>query len=246
MLSTTRERLATSVFFVRDGFDFFAIKTLRVIYPNMSVSIKLSYFQSTRMEKMNSSTNYLLPAKRQTLPKILSNEKILRTRPPPNFLRVLVIDDKKSRGIANADMISGFGHAVELARDGITALRLAAANRPDAVLLNTHLRGPDEYDVARHLRSDFSEQPPLIIGLASHTNPLMRRPCVEAGMDMVLEVPLNAEAIETVLQFECAKLTVEETSDSSNRSRQRRVRIPANSLAVAASYPTEACQLLAN
>jgi CheY-like chemotaxis protein len=190
------------------------------------------------MEKMNSSMNYQLPAKKQTLPKALGNKEISRTRPPPNFLRVLVVDDKKSRGIANADMISGFGHAVELARDGITAMRMAAANRPDAVLLNTNLGSLDEGDVARYMRADFPEQPPLIIGLASHANRLVRRQCVKAGMDLVLEAPLNAEAIETVLLFECAKLTVDMNSDSSKRPRSGRCVFQLNPLLLPQAIPS--------
>ena len=178
--------------------------------------------------------------------KILNEKETLRTRPPPSSLKVLIVDDDKRRAAANAEIISGLGHTLELAGDGITALRMAAANRPDAVLLNTRLSAPDDCDVSGHLRSDYPVQPPLIIGFASHTNSLTRWRCVKAGMDMVLEAPLDAEAIETVLLFECAKLTVEKNSDSSTRSQRQRVCIPAKPNTVVASCSIATNQLLLN
>lgn len=195
---------------------------------------------------MNSSTICKLSAMRFVDSKILYEKETLRTRPPPSSLKVLIVDDDKRRAAANAKIISGLGHSLELAGDGITALRMAAANRPDVVLLITLLRGPDECEVARHLRSDYPDQPPLIIGLAPRTNSLTRWQCVNAGMDMVFEAPLDAEAIETVLLFECAKLTVEKNSDSSTRSQQRRVCIPARPTAFAASHSVATNQLLLN
>ena len=195
---------------------------------------------------MNSSTIWKISVTRFVSSKILNEKETLRTRPPPSSLKVLIVDDDKRRAAANAEIIIGLGHSFELAGDGITALRLAAANRPDAVLLNTRLRGPDECEVARHLRSDYPDQPPLIIGLASRTNSLTRWQCVNAGMDLAFEAPLDAEAIETVLLFECAKLTVEKNSDSSTRSQRRRVCIPAKPTAVVASHSIATNQLLLN
>ena len=153
------------------------------------------------------------PVSKKTLSKLLFFCENSLTQSFANFLKVLIVDDDGVRGKTNSEMINNLGHSVELAHDGITALRMAAANRPDAVLLHTHLQGLDECDVAKHLRSDFPEQTPLIIGFSTQTNSLVRRQCVEAGIDLVLESPLNVEAIETVLLFECAKLAVEKKAD---------------------------------
>ena len=207
---------------------------------------EMKVISTSKDGKMNSSTICKISATRFVSSKLLNEKETLRTRPPPNSLKVLIVDDDKRRAAANAEIISGLGHSLELAGDGITALRMAAANRPDAVLLNTNLRGPDECKVARHLRSDYPDQPPLIIGLASRTKSLTRWRCVKAGMDMVLEAPLDAEAIETVLLFECAKLTVEKNSDSSTRLQRRRVCIPAEPTAVVASHSIATNQLLLN
>ena len=158
---------------------------------------------------MNSNWTRELPATSLGVPVIFSKKEVLRTRPPPEFLQVLIVDNDKHRGEANARTIENLGHSVELAGNGITALRKAAANRPDVVLLNTKLGDSDDCDVTGHLRSDYPVLPPLIIGLASHASSFSRWRCVNAGMDLVLETPLNATTVETLLLFESAKLTGE-------------------------------------
>jgi CheY-like chemotaxis protein len=229
-----------------DGIELFAISSSRQSKTrNVSLG-EATVISINKDEKMNSSTICKIPVTRFVSSKILHKKEALRTRPPRGSLKVLVVDDDKRRAAANGEIISGFGHSVKLARDGITALRMAAANRPDAVLLNTDLRGPDQCDVARHLRSDYPAQPPLIIGFASHINRLTRWQCVNAGMDLVFEAPLDAEAIETLLLFECAKLAAERNSDSSTHSQRRRVCKPAKPIAVVASHSIAANQLLLN
>lgn len=175
---------------------------------------------------MNSSMKIRRSMSKTTLPKPWFSAEKSQTESIPNFLKVLIVDSVGNRGIKNLEMINNLGHAVELAHDGITALRMAAVRRPDVMLLDTHHRDLDECDVLGHLLSDFPEQPPLIIGFASQTNILVRRQCVEVGMDMVLELPLKAEVIETVLLLECARLTVQTNVDSPTRRKRRRAHIP--------------------
>ena len=134
-----------------------------------------------------------------------SNDAVSRTRPPPKLLSVLVVDGEISRGSAAAEMIDALGHKTELAVDGIIALQMAAANRPDVVLLDVELQGPDACDIAKQLGDVCPEHPSLIVGFASHVSGLMRKQCSSAGMEMVLESPLSEEAVETLLLAEFAK-----------------------------------------
>ena len=179
---------------------------------------------------MNSSMICLPSSAKQTEPEALCNESSLRSHPRPNLLNVLVVDDNRSRGEANAKTILNLGHSVELALDGVAALRMAAANRPHVVLLNVHFQGFGECNVARHLRSDFEEQTPLIIGFVSHASNLTRRRCVMAGMDLVLEAPLNTEAIETLLLLECGRLIASRNANWAIQSQQSPMRVPATTL----------------
>ena len=161
----------------------------------------------------------------------LQKDEASKIRPPPSFLQVLIVDDNKRTSAANGELINGLGHGVSLAHSGISALRMAAANRPDVVLLNHDLLALEGRTVVWHLRSDFSQQPPLFICLATKTNRLMRQQCVEAGVDLVLEAPLNVDAIETLLLFECAKLNVVKKAAFSKGSCERSLRAPVETLA---------------
>jgi CheY-like chemotaxis protein len=161
----------------------------------------------------------------------LQKDEATKIRPPPNFLQVLIVDDNKRTNAANGKLINGLGHGVSLAHSGISALRMAAKNRPDVVLLNHDLLTLEGRTVVWHLRSDFFQQPPLFICLATKTNRLMRQQCVEAGLDLVLQAPLNIEAIETLLLFECAKLNTVKKAAFSKGLYEGPLRAPVETLA---------------
>ena len=132
---------------------------------------------------------------------------VVSTRPLHKFLRVLVVDDEYLRNKSNAKMIESLGHKVEVSLSGIEALRIAAVNRPDVVLLNINLQDIDQCNVARHLRADYPNPSPLIIGFSPHPNDSIRQQSVRDGIDMVLKSPLNRELTETILLMEVKKLT---------------------------------------
>ena len=154
---------------------------------------------------MKSNRVHQLLATIETISDSLKAKELLRSRPPPIALLVLIVDDDKNRCVTSSKLIEGFGHRVESAQDGISALRNAAANRPDIVLISTELQFNDDCNIAAHLRSDYPIPPPLIIGLTTQSNWLMRQQSVDAGMDLILESPLNAAVIETLLALECDK-----------------------------------------
>ena len=180
---------------------------------------------------MKSTINNLSPEFEPSSQWTLGNDEVSKTRPPPNFLQVLIVDDNKRTNAANGKLINGLGHGVSQAHSGISALRMAATNRPDVVLLNHDLLALEERTVVWHLRSDFSEEPPLFICLATKTNRLMRQQCVEAGLDLVLQAPLNVEALETLLLFECAKLNIVKKAAFSEGLYEGPLRAPVETLA---------------
>ena len=67
-------------------------------------------------------------------------------------LQVLVVEDNVDAGDTLCTLLQLFGHEARLARTGPTALEMAAASRPDVVLLDIGLPGMDGFEVARRLR----------------------------------------------------------------------------------------------
>src|SRR5436309_482617 len=65
---------------------------------------------------------------------------------------VLVVDDEKNIRSHLATYLSGLGHRVSLAADGVEALRLADADRFDLVLSDVRMAGMDGMSLLRELR----------------------------------------------------------------------------------------------
>jgi CheY-like chemotaxis protein len=69
-----------------------------------------------------------------------------------NTIRVLLVEDNEDTALYVATALEQQGHEVIVARDGPSALELAVAVPPSAVLLDLGLPGMDGYEVARRLR----------------------------------------------------------------------------------------------
>jgi CheY-like chemotaxis protein len=67
-------------------------------------------------------------------------------------LHVLVVEDNVDAGDSLSLLLRLYGHEVQVARTGPTALEMAVASRPDVVLLDIGLPGMDGYQVAKQLR----------------------------------------------------------------------------------------------
>ncbi|HLL54711.1 MAG TPA: response regulator [Myxococcaceae bacterium] len=118
--------------------------------------------------------------------------------------RVLVIDDSATfRGVLH-DVLSAAGYSVSLATTGEEGLRLAAALRPDAVVVDWHLPGIDGTAVVRRIRMDPAlRRTPCLLWTASErmTNELGG---LEAGADAYLlkdaEVGVLLARLESLLR----------------------------------------------
>ena len=98
-------------------------------------------------------------------------------------LRVLVVDDQRDMADSFAGRVRRWGHDARMAHDGLAALRVAAAQHPDVVLLQMEMPFMDGHQIARHLRLDFPRKAcfiiavtPLPVALARSSTILLRRP----------------------------------------------------------------------
>src|SRR4051812_15467136 len=67
-------------------------------------------------------------------------------------LRVLVVDDNRDAAILMGRLLRTLGNDVQVVHDGFSALEVAQAFCPEAVLLDIGLPEMDGYDTARMLR----------------------------------------------------------------------------------------------
>jgi DNA-binding response OmpR family regulator len=112
--------------------------------------------------------------------------------------RVLVVDDDPAicRGLGRALGLSGF--LVEVAGGGAEALRLLAANPPDAVVLDVSMPEVDGIDVVRRLRAAGQDLPVLMLSALDEVND--RIVGLAAGADDYVVKPFSVAEIDLRLR----------------------------------------------
>jgi CheY-like chemotaxis protein len=112
--------------------------------------------------------------------------------------RILLIDDNAPAMQATALLLSQWGHEVQVAPDGPTALVVARKWRPQLVLLDIGLPGMDGFQVAAALRRE-----PLlgcrIIAMSALYRQGDEARLAAAGVDQILRKPLDLSFLRSLL-----------------------------------------------
>jgi DNA-binding response OmpR family regulator len=118
--------------------------------------------------------------------------------------KILVVDDEQAIIDLLEYNLRQTGYRVVVARDGHAALRLARTERPDLIILDLMLPGPDGFDVA----DDYVTKPFSVRELMARVKAVLRR--VEpagSGDSAVCRVgPLEMDSLAREARFEGAPL----------------------------------------
>jgi len=117
--------------------------------------------------------------------------------------KILLVEDNEM----NRDMLSRRlerkGHQVVIAVDGQRAIDLAAAEKPDLILMDMSLPVVDGWEATRRLKADGQTRQIPIIALTAHAMPEDERKAREAGCNdydtKPIELPRLLEKIEAML-----------------------------------------------
>jgi DNA-binding response OmpR family regulator len=119
---------------------------------------------------------------------------------PGPGLRVLLADGDAGNAECMELLLTHYGHRVQIARSGPSALRLAQADLPDVVVLEIRLPGMDGWEVVRELRGRANGKRPFFIALTSCDSEADRRRSLEAGIDLHLLKPLQPRFLRSLLR----------------------------------------------
>jgi CheY-like chemotaxis protein len=116
--------------------------------------------------------------------------------------RVLVIDDEPDVVRLVVKVLSGRGHVVQVARDGVSALARVKHEPPDVVLLDSDLPKIDGAEVCRQIKTDAATSKiPVVMMTPSYID--LYDVGVERGPDAYVVRPfvreVLANAVERVL-----------------------------------------------
>jgi CheY-like chemotaxis protein len=118
-------------------------------------------------------------------------------RDPAPKRKIVVVDDNKDAADTLAVLLRQFGHEVQTAYDGPSAVAAARRMRPDIVFLDLALPGFDGIKVAEEIRADAAFNKTLIVALTGFASDYDRTRAHAAGVDLYLVKPLDLRFIES-------------------------------------------------
>jgi CheY-like chemotaxis protein len=128
--------------------------------------------------------------------------------PGRRVLEVLVVGDDRAAADELAGLVDRWGHSVRLAYDGAIALKVAAAQQPDVVLLDVSLPQEDGCQLAEQLRVELPRAKSFIItAVALRPDAEHFEQTCAAGIDLLLVKPVDPSVRETLLLLESERLS---------------------------------------
>ncbi len=112
---------------------------------------------------------------------------------------ILIADDNPHAHRMGRQILSQEGHEVVTVSSGDEALKYLEHNRPDLVMVDTRMPGPNGYEVCREVKHGGRFTDVGVVLLAGPLEPFDSNMAQTAGCDAVLHKPLDAYSlIETI------------------------------------------------
>lgn len=99
-----------------------------------------------------------------------------------------------------ASLLDAMGHDVQAVHDGVAAVAVAHALRPQVVLLDINLPGKRGYEIAREIRADPALAGSLLIAMTGYGQEQDKQQAVHAGFDHLLTKPVDENALERLIK----------------------------------------------
>jgi two-component system, sensor histidine kinase and response regulator len=116
-------------------------------------------------------------------------------------LRILLAEDNEVNQQVALHQLRMLDHDVDLAPDGVEALKLFDQNKYDAVLMDIHMPELDGYATTAEIRRREGKGKHIpIIAMTANALPEDREKCLAAGMDDHLAKPVQASALVRALE----------------------------------------------
>jgi CheY-like chemotaxis protein len=142
-------------------------------------------------------------------------------------LRILLVEDLAECAAMTAVVLREYGHEVQTARDGPSALAACRQQLPDVVLLDIGLPGISGYEVAKQLRDEFDMATPMLIAITGYGRRDDRKQSAAAGIDLHLVKPFDWVELNSILDsLEPSKGDTLNGSTLQSNLNTRRVRLP--------------------
>jgi CheY-like chemotaxis protein len=115
-------------------------------------------------------------------------------------LRIVVVDDQDDVRESMQALLEGWGHRVQSAADGKSAIELIVSTRPEVAIIDIGMPGLDGYAVARRVRAELAGQSPRLVALTGYGREEDREKARRAGFDSHLTKPASPKDLRRALR----------------------------------------------
>ncbi|VAW64526.1 Signal transduction histidine kinase CheA [hydrothermal vent metagenome] len=119
---------------------------------------------------------------------------------PSHLAYVLVVDDSLSARKSLAQFIEDLGMEVRTARDGMEAVSLIAARKPDLLLVDMEMPRMNGLELTSHIRADTSTHDIPVIMITSRSTEKHRQTAISRGVDHYMVKPFEEEELASHIQ----------------------------------------------
>jgi PAS domain S-box-containing protein len=131
----------------------------------------------------------------------------------PRPLRILVVDDNADAAETTGMLLNTGGNEIKTAHDGIEALDLAQAFRPDVIVLDIGLPKLNGYEVARMIRTQPWGKTTLLVAVTGWGQDEDRKKSRDAGFNAHIVKPLHLDELTRYLTMFSAATIAGTTAD---------------------------------
>jgi CheY-like chemotaxis protein len=114
-------------------------------------------------------------------------------------LRVLIVEDHKDTADTSAMLVRQWGYDAHVAYDS-SAVELAAAIKPDVILLDISMPCIDGWAMAKRIKDQASAPIPVLVAITGWVRAEDRLRSAESGIDLHLAKPVEPEQLRCLLE----------------------------------------------
>jgi len=117
-------------------------------------------------------------------------------------LRVLLVEDEEiTQLIAEAIIVKGLLHVLDIASSGAEALKLVDAQYYDLILMDLGLMESDGFRVTQKIRSRIDDKKDMpIVAISNFLDGNVKECCIKVGMNDAISKPLSAESFKELVK----------------------------------------------
>ena len=148
---------------------------------------------------VNGSGSHAVAPARPEIPVPPSLLEVTRDERPARPLHIVLVDDNPDIRETMFELLKTWGHSVEVAPDGLSAVELILRVKPDLAFVDIGLPKLDGYGVAIEVRSRLGPERTRLVAMSGYGQEADRRRSLESGFNAHLVKPADIDAILNII-----------------------------------------------